>query len=230
MKLTLDFLKKLHQNNDRDWFKEHKKEYEAAKEEFAVVVTALLENFSNTVSPAFSSITAKDCIFRLNRDVRFSPNKTPYKTYFSAVLHPDGRKTEKPLFYLHILPNNNSFLAIGVYQPNKEYIKKIREEIDYNADELKAIFNKKEFKKHFDGFAEMENGILKTAPRGYAKDHPNIELLRFKHFIVEKSITDKELLSNDIAEKLAELAIAGQPLNDWLNVVWEEVEEVGNGD
>lgn len=228
MKLTLNFLNQLHQNNDRDWFKEHKKEYEAAKAEFAVLITALLEHFTNKLDPAFSTLTAKDCIFRLNRDIRFSKDKTPYKTYFGAVLHPDGRKTEKPLFYLHIAPNNNSFLAIGVFQPNKEYIKKIREEIDYNADELKAIFDKKEFKKYFDSFAEMENGVLKTAPRGYPKDHENIELLRLKHFIVEKTITDKELLSDDIAEKLAEIAIAGQPLNDWLNVVWQEVEEVGS--
>lgn len=222
--LTLAFLKKLHQNNNRDWFKENKKEYEAAKEEFAVLITALLEHFTHKINPAFSTLTAKDCIFRLNRDVRFSKDKTPYKTYFSAVLHPEGRKTEKPLFYLHIVPDNNSFLAVGVYQPAKEYIKKIREEIDYNADELKAIFTKKEFKSHFDGFAVMQNGVLKTAPRGYPKDHPNIELLRFKHFIVEKSITDKQLLSDDISTKLAEIAIAGQSLNDWLNVVWEEVE------
>lgn len=227
MKLTLDFLKKLHQNNDRDWFKEHKKEYEAAREEFSVLVTALLEHFTHKIDPAFSTLTAKECIFRLNRDVRFSKDKTPYKTYFSAVLHPDGRKTEKPIFYLHIAPNDNSFLAIGVYQPNKDYIKKIREEIDYNADELKEIFDKKEFKTYFEGFSEMENGVLKTAPRGYPKDHPNIELLRFKHFIVEKSITDKELLSDDITQKLAQIAFAGQPLNDWLNVVWDEV-EVGN--
>jgi uncharacterized protein (TIGR02453 family) len=222
--LTLDFLKKLHQNNDREWFKEHKKEYEAAKEEFATVITALLEHFTHNIDPAFSSITAKDCIFRLNRDVRFSKDKTPYKTYFSAVIHPEGRKTEKPLMYLHITPNDNSFLALGVYEVSKEYIKKIREEIDYNADELKAIFDKKEFKKYFTEFAVMENGTLKTAPRGYPKDHPNIELLRLKHFIVQKSITDKQLLSNDIAQNLAQMAIAGQPLNDWLNVIANEME------
>ena len=226
--LTLDFLKRLHQNNDRDWFKEHKKEYEAAKEEFAVLITSLLEHFTNKLNPAFSTLTAKDCIFRLNRDIRFSKDKTPYKTFFGAVLHPEGRKTEKPLFYLHIAPNNNSFLAIGVYQPKKEYIKKIREEIDYNADELKAIFEKKDFKKHFNSFTELEDGVLKTAPRGYPKDHEDIELLRLKHFVVQKSISDTELLSDDRAEKLAQAAIAGQPLNDWLNVVWEEV-ETGNG-
>lgn len=224
MKLTLDFLKKLHQNNDRDWFKEHKKEYEAAREEFSTLVTALLEHFTHKIDPAFSTLTAKECIFRLNRDIRFSKDKTPYKNYFSAVLHPEGRKTEKPLMYLHIAPNNNSFLALGVYEVSKEYIKKIREEIDYNADELKAIFDKKEFAKHFSEFALMENGALKSAPRGYPKDHPNIELLRLKHFIVQKSITDKELLSTDIDQKIAQIAIAGQPLNDWLNVVWEEVE------
>ncbi len=224
--LTLKFLKKLHKNNNREWFKEHKKEYEAAKEEFSGLLTILLEHFTNKVNPAFSTLTAKDCIFRLNRDIRFSKDKTPYKTYFGAVLHPDGKKTEKPLFYLHIAPENNSFLAVGVYQPDKEYIKKIREEIDYNADELKTIFKKKEFKSHFDGFTELENGVLKTAPRGYPKDHENIELLRLKHFVVQKSITDKELLSDKIATKVAEIAIIGQPLNDWLNVVWEEVEIV----
>ncbi len=227
--LTLSFLQKLQQNNTREWFKENKKEYEEAREEFSVLITTLLEYFTNKIDPAFSSLTAKDCIFRLNRDVRFSKDKTPYKNYFSAVLHPEGRKTEKPLFYLHIAPNNNSFLAVGVFEISKEYIKKIREEIDYNADELKAIFDKKEFKKYFTEFAVMENGILKTAPRGYAKDHPNIELLRLKHFIVQKSISDSALLSENLSENLAQMAIAGQPLNDWLNVVWEEV-GMGNGD
>ena len=230
MKLTLAFLKKLHQNNTREWFKENKEEYEAAKEEFSILITALLEYFTNKIDPAFSTLTAKDCIFRLNRDVRFSKDKTPYKSYFSAVMHPKGRKTEKPLFYLHIVPNNNSFLAVGVFEISKEYIKKIREEIDYNADELKAIFDKKEFKEHFTEFAIMENGMLKTAPRGYPKDHPNIELLRLKHFIVQKNITDAALLSENVAQNLAQIAIAGQPLNDWLNVVWKEVEELGNGD
>ncbi|AFM05030.1 TIGR02453 family protein [Bernardetia litoralis DSM 6794] len=223
--LTLTFLKKLHQNNNREWFKEHKKEYETAKAEFSVLVTALLEYFTNQIDPAFSTLTAKDCIFRLNRDVRFSKDKTPYKTYFSAVLHPEGRKTEKPLIYLHIAPTNNSFLAVGVFQPNKEYLKKIREEIDYNADELKAIFNKKEFKNYFNNFEKMANGVLKTAPRGYPKDHENIELLRLKHFVVQKSITDKQLLSNNISTKIAEIAMAGQSLNGWLNVVWEETVE-----
>lgn len=225
LSLTLDFLNNLQNNNTREWFKDHKKEYEAAKEEFAGLITALLEDFTNTLNPAFSSLTAKDCIFRLNRDIRFSKDKTPYKNHFGAVLHPEGKKTEKPLIYLHIQPNDNSFLALGVYQPNKEYIKKIREEIDYNAEELEAIFNEKEFKTHFDKFAELENGILKTVPRGYPKDHPHIDLLRLKHFIVEKSISDKELLSKDSATKLAKVAIAGEPLNKWLNVVWEEVEQ-----
>lgn len=225
MKQTLDFLKKLHQNNERDWFNDHKKEYEAAKKELKTLIASLLEHFTNKIDSAFSTLAPKDCIFRIHRDVRFSKDKTPYKNYMGAVIHPNGRKTEKPLFYLHIAPNDNSFLAVGVYQPNKEYIKKIREEIDYNAEELQAIFNKKDFKKYFDKFAELENGMLKTAPRGYPKDHPNIELLRLKHFIVEKPITDKELLSDDIAQKIADIAIAGQPLNDWLNVVWEETVE-----
>lgn len=225
MKATLDFLNTLHQNNNRAWFNEHKKDYESAKKELKKLIASLLEHFTNKIDPVFGTLAPKDCIFRIHRDVRFSKDKTPYKTYMGAVIHPDGRKTEKPLFYLHIAPNNNSFLAVGVYQPNKDYIKKIREEIDYNADELKAIFNQKEFAKHFDNFSELENGVLKTAPRGYPKDHPNIELLRLKHFIVEKTLTDKELLSDDVAQKIAEIALAGQPLNDWLNVVWEETVE-----
>ncbi len=226
--LTLKFLNKLHQSNNREWFKENKKEYETAKEEFAVLITTLLEHFTHKINPAFSTLTAKECIFRLNRDVRFSKDKTPYKTYFSAVLHPEGRKTLKPMIYLHIAPNNNSFLAMGVYQPEKNYMKKIREEIDYNAEELKAIFDKKEFKNYFEGFTKMENGVLKTAPRGYPKDHPNIELLRFKHFVIQKTITDTALLSDDISTKIAQMTLAGQPLNDWLNVVWEETEEIEN--
>lgn len=192
LKPILSFLKDLEKNNNRDWFQEHKKTYDASKK----TVLELIQNLINEIAkfdPSLDGIEAKSCLFRINRDVRFSKDKSPYKTNFGALMGSAGKKTEGTGYYLHIKPGQN-FIGGGIYMPQPERLAAIRQEIDYNPDSLIKLINSKDFK---DTFGEIQGDALKTAPKGYPKDHPNIELLRFKSYYVMKEFNDQEVVSAD---------------------------------
>ena len=213
MKRILSFLKELKANNHRDWMLEHKKDYEEAKDEFKQVISKLLEGIGQ-FDEGVHGLQPKDCIFRLNRDVRFSKDKSPYKTNFGAAMMEGGRKTGNPTYYIHIQPGN-SFIAGGVYMPEAENLKKIRQEIDYNPQELKRVVESAEFKGTF---GAMTGEQLKTAPKGYPKDHPNIELLRFKSFIVSKDVSDKQLSDKGFIQNTVEDFRVLYPFNQYFSV------------
>lgn len=213
MQKTIDFLKILKNNNNKDWFEKNKADYLTAKEEFESLVDKLIKGLSKNDKKISSQLKAKDCTFRIYKDVRFSKDKTPYKTNMGASMNPGGKKSMEAGYYLHIEPGA-CFLAGGVYMPEPPQLNAIRQEIDYNPKPLLKLLNAPAFKKHFKGLDE--EGKLKTAPKGFEKDHVHIELLKNRHFIVSSPVKDKDLLSKDVDKIVLAGFKAMQPLLEYL--------------
>lgn len=209
---TIEFLKKLKKNNNRDWFNQNKELYNKAKEDFISFIQTLIDQIA-AFDKSLNGVEARNCIFRIYRDVRFSKDKTPYKPNFGANMAQGGRKSMSSGYYIHLEPGS-SFLAGGVYMPPTPQLNAIRQEIDYNIDEFKTIINNKEFKKYFEGLSDMHK--LKMAPKGYPKDHPEIELLKFKSYIVTHNL-EKEMISEHFLKYCSKVFNAMTPLNEFLN-------------
>lgn len=209
---TLDFLAELEKNNDKEWFDVNRKRYQAAKKNMEAFVQELLNELAR-FEPELAAADPKKCIFRIFRDVRFSNDKRPYKTNMGAYMSKGGRKSPDAGFYLHVQPGN-CFIAGGVYMPPTPMLTAIRQEIDYNTDEFKAIINNKQFKKLF---GEIQGEQLKTAPKNYSKDHPEIELLRYKSYLAVHNVTDKQAVAKNYKDKVIETYEAMVPLIRFLN-------------
>ena len=209
---TLKFLKALAKNNDRLWFEKNKGTYLEAKEQFEVFVGKFLQELIS-FNPELAGLNPKKLPFRIYRDVRFSKDKSPYKTNMGAGFSPNSKLVEEPGYYLHIQPGG-CFVAGGIYMPNPENLSKIRQEIDYSGDRLEKILSDKKFKKWFKGFSEWDK--LKTVPKGYAKDHPRIDWLKNKSFIVSHAFTDAEVTDKKFLKKLTEASQAMKPLVEFL--------------
>ena len=210
---VFQFLNDLKNHNNREWMQDHRQLYLECKEE----VTELIQKLINEISQFDSGILGlqpKDCMFRINRDIRFSHNKDPYKNNFGAAITSGGRKTGNPSYYLHIAPEK-SFFAGGMYMPSAGRLKKIRQEIDYNASELKAIIWGDTFYKTF---GDIKGQALKTFPRGYSSDHPDIMLLKLKSFLVKKDLTDRSFHSPHYFSRLISLSEMIYPFNKYLEV------------
>ena len=219
MEELFEFLNDLRDNNNREWMQVNKDRYRMAKSIFHDFMTDLIEDIS-AFDKTVTDLEAKDCVFGLNRDIRFSKNKIPYKTNFGAAIMEGGRKSPNPTYYVHLEPGK-SFVAGGLYMPESEVLKKIRQEIDYNSGELRAIIQSQEFK---DAFGQMTGEKLKTAPKGYPKDHPNIDLLRMKSFLVSKELTDKEVLDEQFRQKLYHYFKVIHPFNNYFLVAITETD------
>ncbi len=211
----LTFLKELDNNNNKEWFEKHKPRYQSLKEDFEIFVADLINDISKS-DPLVKNLEPKKCIYRIYRDVRFSKDKTPYKTNFGAAISYGGRKSQYAGYYMHIEPGNKSMFAGGVYHPEGKVVHDIRQEIDYNVDEFKGIIRSKSFKKYF---PELWSGDqLKTAPKGYPKDHPDIDILKNRSFLVlheieDSVIKDEQALNKEIITAAKEL----KPFLDFLN-------------
>jgi uncharacterized protein (TIGR02453 family) len=213
MKTTLDFLKKIKDNNNKDWFTANKPKYEEAKKEFEKVVEAIL-TASAKFDKTLAGLEAKKTLFRINRDVRFSKDKSPYKNNFGASMNPGGKNSFLSGYYLHIEPGGKSFLAGGCYMPMPDKLAAIRQEIDYHFADFKKILNDKNFKQYFDGLSDEEK--LVNPPKGYDKENPAVEFLKYKHFIVLRKVSDKELLSPEFPKYAATVLKAMLPFNLFL--------------
>ena len=211
-KKTLSFLTALKKNNNKPWFDSHKEQYLSAKENVEEFIGDLLPELCR-FDPALKDLKAKDCIFRIYRDVRFAKDKRPYKTNMGASISAGGKKSSGPGYYLHIEPGK-AFLAGGIWMPEGDQLRKIRQEIDYNTKEIKKILADKTFKKYYGGFDESYK--LKTTPKGYAKDHPEIELLKLTSYIVYHEYNNKEILSKNFAKEIAKGAKIMKPVLDFL--------------
>ena len=215
----LSFLSELSQNNHKDWMDANRDWYLKVKGAFLEDVEELLHAISYW-EPQLSGFKGKDCIFRQNRDIRFSANKDPYKTNFAAYFSVGGKKSNGPGYYLHIQPGQ-SFLAGGIWMPPADVLKKIRQEIDYSGKELLEILEEPAFKKTFGG---LEGEQLKTSPKGYEAEHPHIKLLRFKSFIVSTPLSDDEINSGEFKEKAITHFKKMKPFHDFLARAIEETE------
>jgi uncharacterized protein (TIGR02453 family) len=213
-KSTLDFLKNLKNNNNRDWFIINKSVYNEARNNFETFIQIILNEVIE-FEPIMKGLEVKSCVYRLNRDIRFSNDKTPYKSYFGAFIVRGGKKNGDKFsgYYIHVEPGN-SMIAGGAYMPPAQWLSEIREKISHNGDELIKIINDKEFVRYF---KEIEGEKLKTTPKGYPKDHPFIDLLRFKSFLVMKSISDKEICDTGSIDLIIRASKAMKPFNDFLN-------------
>ncbi|WP_276368895.1 DUF2461 domain-containing protein [Chryseolinea sp. H1M3-3] len=210
---TFEFLRKISRNNNRDWFEKNKPRYLEIKNEFELFIGELLHKMIQ-FDESLAGLDPKKLVFRIYRDIRFSKDKTPYKTFISAGLSAAGKGTGIPGYYLQIEPGNKTILAVGLYLPSAENLTKIRQEIDYNGDRLTEIANEKTFKKSFGTFWAEDK--LKTMPKGYPKDHPHIELLKLKSFMVIRNFKDSEVTDKKFLSKLVDSMKSAKPLNDFL--------------
>lgn len=214
MKNILNFLKDLKNNNNRDWFQTNKPVYDEVKkqfEEFVNILILKIKEFDTKVDVN----SAKECTFRIYRDVRFSKTKEPYKTNMGAYIAKGGRKSEFAGYYIHLEPGG-SFAGGGVYCPQPKVLKLVRDDIYNDVSTIKGILDDPAFKKVF---PDMYGEKLKTAPRGFPKDFPDIDLLNYKSFTVVKSLTDKEIMSACFFDDLIEIFKIQKPFNDYLNGV-----------
>jgi uncharacterized protein (TIGR02453 family) len=211
-RVILNFLKELAANNSKEWMDAHRSLFAQAKELLEGDAAMILAGLS-AHRPEFASLRPKDCLFRQNRDIRFSPNKLPYKTNMSAYFAIGGKKSEGPGYYLHLEPGK-SFLAGGIWMPESDTLKKIRQEIDYSGQDLEGILNSPLF---FECFGEMEGDQLKTSPKDYPKEHPYIHYLRYKSFIVSKPLDDKAVDSGQYVSLALEAFDIMRPFIDFLD-------------
>lgn len=215
---VFEFLTQLRENNNREWFQANKKKYDKAKKDFELFIELSIEQIK-IIDPEVSGINAKDCLFRIFRDVRFSEDKRPYKTNFGAFIAKNGRKSRYGGYYIHIEPDE-CFLGGGCYMPASNVLKAIRTEIYHHPNEFKSIIESSEFKRHF---PEMYGDKLKTAPRGFPKDFDHIDLLNYKHYAVGKSVSNEIVCSNKFVEEIDKAFKALYPLNKFLNEIVQDL-------
>ena len=211
-KSTIQFLEDLTKNNNREWFQENKPRYDTARKNYLSFLDELLESME-PFEPIAHGQKGKDLVFRIYRDVRFSNDKRPYKDHFGAYVAEGGRKSILPGYYLHLAANNNSFVAGGLWMPPADYLKAVRQEIDYNMDGLERIIQAPDFKERF---GNIQGEQLKTTPKGYDKENPAIEYLRFKSWNAVMPLPDKVVLSKDFMNVVLEAFKAVKPFNDFL--------------
>ncbi len=185
MKKTIDFLKKIKKNNNTEWMHAHKDEYLAAKKEFEFLTQELITRAS-VWEDKLPYLEPKHCTFRFNRDTCFSDNKNPYKENFGAFIAYGGKKGGLPGYYLHLSPKE-IFVAAGVWMPEAEQLKNVRQYLTTEGDELKKILTDKKFKKTFP--VMDTDHVLKRPPKGFPADHPHVELLKFKSFTVSAPLS-----------------------------------------
>ena len=208
MKEVLSFFKKLEKNNNREWFEINKPEFKR--------IEAEVKHFGQQLKEALEATEHIDRVklFRVYRDVRFSKDKTPYKTHFGISMH-----REKPCYrggyYVHLKPNKN-FAAVGFWDPNKEDLLRIRKELELDPSEFRELMHESDFKNTW---GNLEGEEVKTVPKGFSKEDPNIDLIRKKMFLFRKKYSDKEVLSPNFLEQLAQDFRTVRPFLDYMSSV-----------
>jgi len=212
---TIKFLKDLKKNNNKPWFDANRKQYESAKQDFENFVQRIIDKHTK-IDPSLIELKAKNCLFRINRDVRFSKDKSPYKTNFGAHINSGGKKSILAGYYFHFEPGE-SFAGGGVWMPMPPELKKIRQEIDYNFNEFKKIIGSKKFKSVYGDLSKSPEYSLVNVPQGFEKDNPAAEYLKLKSFVGMKKIKEADLSSKELEKQVAEAFEALQPLVEFIN-------------
>lgn len=209
---SLDFLKKLKENNNRDWFAKNKKDYEIARDSFNELVNQLIIGIREFDS-SIGAIETKDCVFRIFRDVRFSANKDPYKLNMGAYISKGGRKGGFAGYYFHLEPGS-SFLSGGIYMAPTEIMRKIREDIDLYSNDFLSIVTESNFLKTFESLGDEKT---KRVPAGFNTQSPVSEYLKLKHITPHRSISDEEMCSKYLLKNSLDVFRTMKPLVDFLN-------------
>ena len=212
---TFDFLSDLKGHNNKAWFEKNCPAYEVARAGFEAFVDQLISAYGEIED--LGGITAKDCVMRIYRDTRFSKDKSPYKTNMSASITPGtpgGKKSSSLGYHLHLQPHDETLIAGGLYMPTPEQLARFRAAIDRDAAPFKAIINSKDFKSYF---GSLDGEKVKTVPQGYSRDHPEIELLRFKQVVVVHHLSDEVVLSSKFSAHAIKTFTAMKPFLDYLN-------------
>jgi len=209
-KSSFDFLRNLKKNNHRDWMLENKKQYQASEKELKSFYAEVQEGLNK------NDEIAKLKVFRINRDVRFSKDKTPYNVHRSASFSRAGAQ-RRGGYYLRLEPDGNSAMAGGFFSPEPADLLRIRKEFEMGTEDIRAILNQKDFKKAFDGF--NQEYAVKTAPKGFSKDDSNIDLIRLKSYFVVHKFTDAEVLSEAFQENLLHHFELLRPYFDYMSDV-----------
>jgi uncharacterized protein (TIGR02453 family) len=212
-KEALQFIEDLTANNTREWFLDNKKRYEKFKTDYQNLVAEFLSAMK-PLDPSLEILEVKNCMFRINRDIRFSKDKTPYKNHLGIWMSTGVKGTNRAGYYIHI-GKNESFIAAGCYVPEAEDLKKIRKEIAFFYEDLEEIVAEKSFQKIFKNLDQ--NNALKNAPKNYEKDHPAIDFLKLKSFTATDKFDFNEATNTDFVQKTAAKLIVLKPLNDFLN-------------
>lgn len=214
LRAAIDFLGKLQLHNNREWFEKNRGEYDQARAAFEIFIDTLIHDLGRHEN--LKGATAKDSIFRIYRDVRFAKDKSPYKTNMGAEIVAGGRKSGRVGYYVHLAPRDESMIAGGLYMPSSEQIAKFRKAIARDAKPFKRILAAKDFQKFF-GTLEPEK--LKTAPLGYARDHPEIELLKWKQVVVYHPLSDAQVFAPNFTPYTLGVFKAMKPFLDYLNLI-----------
>jgi uncharacterized protein (TIGR02453 family) len=211
LKPVLAYLRSLKRNNERPWFEEHRPAYERARSLFEAFVEEIIRGIGGFEN--MQGVVAKDCIFRIHRDVRFSKDKSPYKTHMSASIGPGGRKHYRFHYYLHLEPGGRSMVAGGLHSPESAQLNRFRAAISRDARRFKSVVGEKSFRKYF---GDVSGERLKKAPQGYDISHPEIELLRLKEVVAVHHLTDAEVLAPRFAAHAVKACAAMKPFLDYL--------------
>lgn len=216
MTRLFEYLGELRNNNQRDWFNANKERYTELREPWLADLQRLIDLLAES-RPELRGITARDCAYRIYRDIRFKADKTPYKTYFSACIGPQGRKTMQSCIYLHFEPGNAG-VYFGIWCPEPDKLRALRRLIDADGDELQQAIEEPQFAAlfHF-----MPFDTLKKAPKGYSPDHPHIRLLCAKDFTFGMTVPDTYFTQGDWVERVAHHLKHAMPVERFLNYVYE---------
>lgn len=213
---TIKFLKDLKKNNNRPWFEANRAKYETAKADFANFIQAVIDQHGKK-DVSIKNIVAKDCLFRINRDVRFSKDKSPYKSNFGASINKSGKKAEHSAgYYFQVQPQRN-FAGGGIWMPEPNELKKVRQEIDYNFADFKKIISSRKFKSIYGDLDRSEEFLLRRVPKGYEPDNPAADYLKLKSFVGISFFSDADLISKDLVKKTVAAFEALQPVIQFIN-------------
>jgi uncharacterized protein (TIGR02453 family) len=210
-----DFLKKLKKNNNKEWFDKNRPAFENAKADYIALIDKIIKQMQ-TFDPTLVNNTSKEAIFRMNRDVRFSKDKTPYKTHFGASIKRGGKKSGFGGYYIHIEPGH-SFVGGGLWMPEAASVKKVRQEIDYNFDAFKKIIGNAAFKKAYRDLERGKDIALTRPPKDYDAENPAIEYLKLKSFFVTKDLDDAEITDKNFLKQIISDFKTVHPLLSFIN-------------
>jgi uncharacterized protein (TIGR02453 family) len=214
-KEAIQFIEDLKANNATEWMHANKKRYENFKKDYHSYIASLL-NVMKPLDKSLEVLEIKNCTFRINRDIRFSKNKDPYKTNIGMWMSTNKNRKNSPGYYIHY-EKGASFIAGGVWCPEPNELKQIRKEIEFFHDDLDKIIADKNFKKEFGAIDRDENNLLKNAPKGFDINHPAIEFLKLKSFTCSQKIEDSLFENKDFDAIVSQKLIALKPLNQFLN-------------